>query len=183
MEDGDKRAPLLDSPQRRVMTRLTRDDEIDVRLLQHVVPAPRADGKAPNARILDRGAHGARDHDVPQPAKSCRQPVEDVDQGHAVGRAAKVADGAVAGWRVVLRGGGAGHRDRSPIGMGPRYDIREPGVQALGCGVDGCVWAVDCYACAGEVDEGGLLGVIVGDALQAGEDEWVWFMLSDSDPS
>ena len=61
--------------------------------------------------------------------------------------------------------------------MGPRYGIREPGVQALGRGVDGCVWAVDCYACAGEVDEGGLLGVVVGDALQAGEDEWVWVTL------
>jgi hypothetical protein len=56
---------------------------------------------------------------VPQPAKSSRQPVQDIDQGHAVGRAVKVADCAVAGWGVGLRGGGAGHGDSSLIGMGP----------------------------------------------------------------
>jgi len=38
----------------------------------------------------------------------------------------------------------------------------EPGVDAAGAGVEGRVRTVDCYALAGEAEEGCLLGVGAG---------------------
>lgn len=57
--------------------------------------------------------------------------------------------------------------------MWPGDDVGEPCVQSVWGGVDGRVRAVDGDAGFGEVEEGCLLGVFVGDLFEAAEDEGV----------
>lgn len=57
--------------------------------------------------------------------------------------------------------------------MTARNDVGEPIVQTLGSSVDGCVRAIDGDVVSGEEEQGSLLGVSIGDGLEAREDEGV----------
>ena len=166
VEHRDERLALLDRPQSRVVARLPRHQQVHVRLLQDVVPAARAHPEAAHLRVSDVRADGARHHDVPQTAQLHRQTLDDVPHGDGL-VVLEVADGAVARGGVRLRGRGARYRD-GPLGrVGSGDDVRQPGVQPLRGGVHGCVRAVDGDAGFGEVDERGLLRVVVCDGLEA----------------
>lgn len=62
-----------------------------------------------------------------------------------------------------FRGGGARDGDVAGRVVRPGDNVGEPRVEPVGCGVHGCVWAVDGDAGFGEVEERCLLGVFVGD--------------------
>lgn len=173
VKHGDERLALLNRPQRRVVARLPRHEEVHVGLLQDIVPAAGADAKAAHLGPADVRTDGARDHDVAQAAQSRREALDNLLDGHGVAALFKVADGAVPGWGVRLGGRGAGDRHGALGLVRAGDDIREPGVQPLGGGIDGRVRAVDGDACLGQVQEGGLLRVGVGDGFEAGEDERV----------
>lgn len=168
-----ERLALLNRPQRRVVTRLAHDEQIHVCILQHVIPAARAHAKALYLRRLDIRTHRRGHHDVAQTAELLGQTLENFCQGYPF-RISKLAERTVARagvgfWRRLARDGdGAGRR-----GVGSRDDVGEPGVEAFGRGVDGRVRAVDGDAGAHEANEGGLLGVLVRNRLETGEDKGV----------
>ena len=57
-------------------------------------------------------------------------------------------------------------------------EVGEPSVETFGSRIDGCVGAVDSDARLCEVQQRGLLGVVVGDGLEAGEDNGVCRQMS-----
>lgn len=171
MEHLYERPPLLNGPQGRMMARLTGDNQVDVGILQDIVPAARADAEAAHAGRLDVGADGARDHDVLEAAELGGDAEQDL--GERDGRV-KGARGAVTRGGVRLRGRFAGDGDGARRAVRAGNHVGEPGVEAVGGGVDGRVRAVDGDAGLGEVQQRRLLGVLVGDGLEAAEDEWIW---------
>ncbi|PMB70354.1 Vacuolar protein sorting-associated protein 51 [Beauveria bassiana] len=167
-----QRSALLNRPQRRVVARLAHNEEVHVGALEHVVSATRADAVAANPRRAHVGAHRRRHHDVSQAAEFLSEPLEDLGDGDglAVGKGGERAvarAGVALGRRLARDGDGARGRVRAG------YSVGEPRVETSRCGVDGRVRAVHGDAGLHETNEGGLLGVLVGDGLETGEDEGV----------
>jgi hypothetical protein len=96
--------------------------------------------------------------------------LQDLDE-RDLGVRVKVANCAVASGRVGLRGSGAG-RGEAALGRDVSGDdVREPGVQTFGGGIDSGVRAVNSHASLSKIKKSRLLRVFVGDRLETREDE------------
>lgn len=100
---------------------------------------------------------------------------EDLGKGHLL---LKAADGTVTRAFMGLGRSLAGDGDGSLRAVWPSDDVSEPCVEALGSGIDCRVGAVDGDASLGQMEEGGLLRVVVGDGLEAAKNEGVCAVLT-----
>ena len=100
---------------------------------------------------------------------------EDLGEGHLL---LKAADSTITRALMGLGCSLAGDGDGPLRAVWPSDDVSEPRVEALGSGIDCRVGAVDGDASLGQVEEGSLLRVVVGDGLETAENEGVCAVLT-----
>lgn len=170
VEDLHKCASLLNSSESRVMACLARHNKIDIGVLENIVATTGAHSEAADLGCLDIGTDRASDHDVLQTAKLVGDTEKNLVERNGLLEATR---GAIA-CTGVSRGCGLARDCYGAFTfVRSRDNISEPGVETIGGSVDGGMRTVHGDSGLGEMKEGRLLGIFVGDGLEATKDEGV----------